>query len=168
MSAWDVYTGGCVSNGVSAQKIVCPGDGCLTSRMSARGKCLPGVFLPRGCLPEELSAWECPPKGLSAWGLSAWGCLPKGVSAKRGVCLGYVYQRGCLAQVLWTERMTHTCENITFLQLPLRVISTLSLKSLARQCVVLVFFCTLICGPYECRVYTDHKSSNRVELFQLN
>ena len=76
VSAWDVYTGGCVSNGVSAQESVCPGDGCLPSRMSARGWCLPGVFLPRGCLQKELSAWECPPKGLSAW-----GCLPKGVSA---------------------------------------------------------------------------------------
>ena len=127
VSAWDVCTGGCLFNGVSAQGSVCPGDGCLPSRMFAQGWCLPGVFLPGGCLLE---------------GVSTTAPMDR-------------------------RNDTH-CENITSLQLPLWVLITQSLKSLARKCVVLVLFCTLICGPYECRVYTDHESSNRLELFQLN
>ena len=71
-------------------------------------------------------------------GVSAKGCLPRGISAQggvwtRGVCLwsgvppgGGCLRRGmCVSQhalrqtppPLWTEFLTHACENITFLQL---------------------------------------------------
>ena len=68
------------------------------------------------------------------WSDRLGGCLPReGVSAWRGVCLGVVLSGGCLPggvclggvhhpppAPIWTEFLTHTCENITFSQLLLR------------------------------------------------
>ena len=55
-------------------------------------------------------------------GVSAQGCLPggvcQGVSAQGGVCPGR-----CTPPP-WTEFLTHTCENITFPQLRLRMVKT--------------------------------------------
>ena len=55
-------------------------------------------------------------------GVCQGGCLP----AKGGVCLpGGVFtcQEGCLEDTpLWTEFLTHACENITFPQLRLRMV----------------------------------------------
>ena len=60
--------------------------------------CLPGGCLPGGCLTRE---------GVSAHG--GGGCLPR---------------EGCLPQCMlgYTKFLTHTCENITFLQLCLRMV----------------------------------------------
>ena len=69
--------------------------GCLASRGAAQGGVWPVGCLPRGCLPR--------------------GCLPGVVSA-----------RGCIPAFLWavislwTEFLSHACENITFSQLLLR------------------------------------------------
>ena len=64
--------------------------GCLSRDGVCLGTCLPGGVC----------------GGMSACGVSAWGmCLPRAVS----VCLpGDVHP-------LWTEFLTHDCENITFL-----------------------------------------------------
>ena len=54
-------------------------------------------------------------------GVSVWGCLPTEVSAQEVVvvcvCLGGVH-----LPPLWTEFLTHACENITFPQLLLRTV----------------------------------------------
>ena len=68
--------------------------------MSAWGVSARGGVCPGGYLSRER---------VSAWEVSAWGCLP----------------RGCTPPPV--DRMTDTCENITFPQLLLRtVISSLS------------------------------------------
>ena len=72
----------------------------------------------------RLMGGGCLPSGVSAWGCLSGGCLPR---RGRGVCPGGV----CLEvsaggegvhPLLWTEFLTHTCENITFPQLRLRTI----------------------------------------------
>ena len=97
---------GCLSRGVSVQGGVCLG-------VSTQGVSAQGV--------------SAQVEGVSAQGR---GCLPRGVSAQRGVvCRGYlpkgsVCPGGCVSQhamgqtpPLWTEFLTHACENITLPQL---------------------------------------------------
>ena len=80
--------------------------------------------IPVGCVPSAAVA--------ISGGVSAWGCLPRGVSARWGVCLGGLSaQRGVsqheLGQTpLPMNRITDACENITFPQLLLRTVITLS------------------------------------------
>ena len=117
------------------------------------GACLGGVCLPEGsCLPRRVSAWGCLPRGCLPGGggclpsgLSAQSrCLPAGVydcvgCLPGGVCLGGVCLRRAVSawggaqppfgsrgrhSSLWTEFLTHACENITFLQLLLRTVMT--------------------------------------------
>ena len=108
---WGVCPGvsvlGCLPRGVSARG-VCPGVGCLPR---GRSVC-PGVSV-QGCLPRGVAALGCLTRG----GVFAQGegCLPRAVFV-RSVCLG-VYT--C---PLWTEFLTHACENITFPQLRLRTV----------------------------------------------
>ena len=81
------------------------GGGCLPSRESAQGGCLPGTSTQGGL-----------PGGVSAQEVSAHGCISPG---------------RCLADVPhptphpppWTEFLTHACENITFPQLRLRTVN---------------------------------------------
>ena len=97
---------------------VCPG-GSAQGGVCAGG-CLPGG----GVCPRGMSAQV----GVSAWGVSAQGgCLPslsRGCLLRQGVCPGGV----CLVcpggrhPSLWTESLTHACENITFPQLRLRTV----------------------------------------------
>ena len=101
------------------------------SSLSAWGLgCLPKGCLPRGCLP----MWRCLPRGESAQGggFCQGGCLPRGclprgfVCLRRclprwGVCLGGL-SGGVHISPLWTEFLTHTCENITFPQLRFRTV----------------------------------------------
>ena len=56
-----------------------------------------------------------PKGGVFLGGICLGGCLPSGVSA----------WRRCLSEgipPLWTEFLTHACENITFLQVLLRMV----------------------------------------------
>ena len=68
--------------------------------------------------------------------LPAWGCLTAGggcLSRGRGRCLprrvstclggGSACPEGCTPPSLWTEFLTHACENITFPQLRLRTVT---------------------------------------------
>ena len=108
------------------------------------GGCLPGRCLSGGVYPGGVCLGMSP-QGVSAQGVSAWGCLPRW-----GVCPGTWLPRGCLLEgsiaactgqggclpqcmlgytPLWTEFLTHTCENITFPQLRLRTV-TISLAPL--------------------------------------
>ena len=102
-----------------------------------------------GCLPRGVSAWGCLPGGVCLWFLPKTGCLPEGnVCLRLGVCLGSVCMRGegCTSPdlevdpprtrgrhhpditPLWSEFLTHACENITFPQLLLRAVKiTISL-----------------------------------------
>ena len=76
------------------------------------------------CCSSNLMGGEgvCP--RVSAWGVSAeGGCLPREV-----ICQGRVSQRWCIQActkantLLWTEFLTHACENITFPQLRLQTV----------------------------------------------
>ena len=103
-----------------------PGEG-----MSA-WRCLPGLCLPggRGCVPARREGvclgYVCLlGGGLSArgegdckWGVCLEGCLPGGGSVCSG---GYTP-----LPPLWTEFLTHACENITFPQLRLRAVINLN------------------------------------------
>ena len=53
-------------------------------------------------------------------------CLPRGVSAQGGVCWGCTPPgpRGRHPLPMWTEFLTHACENITFPQLLLRTVKS--------------------------------------------
>ena len=99
--------------------------GCLPSLsrgVSAQGGCLPGGCLPRGMVSAQgvVSAHRGGGWCLSGGVVSAQGGQ---VSAQRGVCL--VCPGGCLPSLfLWTEFLTHACENITFPQLRLRTVIT--------------------------------------------
>ena len=134
-----VRCSGCLMGGGG----VCLPRGGICLGVSAQGGICLGVCLPRnGGLPREgvcpegsvclgdvcLSAWW----GVSAQGVSAClsgGCLPR-ASAQGGVCPGAVCLEGvCLSAggvytspTLWTEFLTHACENITFPQLLLRTV----------------------------------------------
>ena len=69
-------------------------------------ECIPVGCVPStagGCLPRWVGG--CLPRGISAQGVSAWGCTPL---------------------PLGTEFLTHACENITFPQLLLRTVTSLS------------------------------------------
>ena len=83
------------------------------------------VICERGCLP--------------GGGVYLGGCLPRWDVCRGGVCLVGVYlcvwggggrEGGVSAHVgvhpLWTEFLTHTCENITFPQLLLRTVKIVS------------------------------------------
>ena len=61
------------------------------------------VCLPRGCV--------CP-GGVSAQSVSTRGCLPGGGQRNAGIYTS-----------LWTEYLTHTCENVTFPQLLLWMVT---------------------------------------------
>ena len=78
--------------------------------------------IPVGCVPSAVVAvlgWgvclgrRCLPLGDSAWEVSTWGCLPGGVLH---------LDPEADTSTLWTEFLTHACENITFLQLLLRTV----------------------------------------------
>ena len=92
---WPFWEGGCLPRSVCPEKRLLKSvyGGCPPrGRVSTRRECLPRVFLPRVCMCVYL-------------------CLcVLGVSAKGGV------------HPLWTEFSTHTCENITFPQLLLRMV----------------------------------------------
>ena len=89
--------------------------------MSARGCLLRQGVCPRGVCPGvSPGGGGCLPRGCFDWGvLAGGGCLP----AKEGVHLicpvGGVSGRHT---PIWTEFLTHACENITFLQLRLRMV----------------------------------------------
>ena len=74
----------------------------------------------RGCLPAG---------GLSARGVSAcWGGVSAcwgGVSAGEYLPARVVSGKGVSGSPLWTELLTHACENITFPQLRLRTIKNI-------------------------------------------
>ena len=53
-------------------------------------------------------------EGVHAWGHAQGACIPG------GACLGGVHATHA---PLWTEFLTHTCENITFPQLLLRAVT---------------------------------------------
>ena len=92
-------------------------SGRLRGEVSAPGGvCLEEDCLPRGCLPRWVSAQGrgcLPMVGVSAygWGVCLGRCLPKGVSVLGGVHLPPV---------------TDACENITFLQLLLRMVTIIA------------------------------------------
>ena len=68
-----------------------------------------GVVCPVGCLPRGVCL-----RGVYQGGLHSGGvCIG-------GVCPGDVCPGDVRLPSLWTEFLTHTCENITFLQLRLR------------------------------------------------
>ena len=80
-----------------------------SSHVPGRGVSAQGVCLSRGvcvCLPR---GDVCP------GGVCPGGCLPGGC-----VCLGGCLPGGCTPPPLWTEFLTHACENITFPKLRLR------------------------------------------------
>ena len=74
--------------------------------------------------------------GVSANGVSALGgylpcrCLSGGVVCLVGLSAQGVgvCQDGCVHLPLWTEFLTHACENITFPQLRLRTVITVKIK----------------------------------------
>ena len=76
------------------------GRECLSGGVCLLGGCLPGGVCPGGCLPG--------------------GCLP---ARGRGVCLGAFCPGGVYISPLWTEFLTHACENIAFLQLRLQTVN---------------------------------------------
>ena len=98
------------------EKQVCIPVGCVPS--IAVPVCLGGC-LPRGCLPGG-----CLPTGGVCLGDVCSGGVSSqmGVSA-RGVCVSQHALRQT-PQPLWTEFLTHACENITFPQLRLRTVNT--------------------------------------------
>ena len=89
--------------------------GCLGGGVSDQGVCLRGFWPEGGVCPRGVC-----PGGVSAQGGVCPGgwCLPR-----EGVCLACL-PGGCLPRQtlppLWTEFLTHACENITFPQLLLR------------------------------------------------
>ena len=66
------------------------------------GSCLPRGCLPGGCLPG--------------------GCLPRGRCLPERVCVSQHAMGQTPHRPLWTEFLTHACENITFPQLLLRTV----------------------------------------------
>ena len=71
-----------------------------------------GGYLPRGCLHRGCLPGGCLPEGCLSGGVSSqWGCRPGGLS--KGVCPGV---SGRHHHPLWTEFLTHACENFTFPQ----------------------------------------------------
>ena len=83
--------------------------------------------IPVGCVPSAVVAvlgWgvclgrRCLPLGDSASEVSTWGCLPGGVLH---------LDPEADTSTLWTEFLTHACENITFLQLLLRTVINVNL-----------------------------------------
>ena len=90
----------------SAAVAVSPGDVCL------------GRYLPRGCLPREVSAQG---------GVCLRGAYSKGMSAYMGVSAqgvsawGVSVQGGCTPSPCG---QTDTCKNITFLKLLLRMVTS--------------------------------------------
>ena len=110
------------------------GGGCLASRLSAQGGCLPrgrgyaqGGSAQGGCLPRGRGYAQ----GGSAQGGSAQGgCLPRGRGYAQGggVCPGGlpggVFAWGCLPDPppRPVDKITDACENITFPHLLLRTV----------------------------------------------
>ena len=132
---------------MSAQGCFCLGGICLG------GICL--GYLPRGCLPGVgLSAQGegVYPGGVSAQVVSAqrWGCLSRGVcpgGCLPGWCLLGVYPNMHIGRhppglrgrhPMWTEFLTHTCENITFPQLCLRMVKITNLVNFTSVKKILV------------------------------
>ena len=106
-------------------------------RCSGRRRSLPrgGVCL-GGCLPRGISAQKgCLPGGVCQGG---GGVCPGGVSTQGCVCprdvcpggihIGTVYTPQTQRQPPLVDRMTDTCENITFLQLLLRMVNIFTIK----------------------------------------
>ena len=95
------------------------------------GRCLPrGGVSAWGYLPRGVSVWwvsaqgmsaeggVCP-RRMSAQGVPAWGCLPRHPPGQEADPPG---PRGRHPSPLWTNFLTHACENITFPQLLLRAV----------------------------------------------
>ena len=90
-----------------------------------------GDVWPGGCL-----VWlGCLPRGVSAQGISVWGDVCPGSSVQGGVfhpALGdgvsAPVHAGIHTLPLWTEFLTHACENITFPQLCFGRLKYLSLQ----------------------------------------
>ena len=77
------------------------------SLINPKQECIPG-----GCLPSA---------AVAVGGVGGRGCLP----GDGGVCPGGVFAQvhaGIHITPLWTEFLTHACENITFPQLRLRTV----------------------------------------------
>ena len=115
-----------------------------SSRMrtvSCSGRLMKGVGVSaRGVLPRGVSARGVPrgrgclPRGVC---VLRWGVIPQGV-----VCLGGMSAWGVSACVLgrmytspllWTEFLTHVCENITFPQLRLRTVKIMGFQMMCNQ-----------------------------------
>ena len=112
-----VCGGGCLWRGVSAWGClpkggVCPGGICPRIGVSARG------CLPRGCLPRMVSAW-----GVSKYAHRQTSPWP---------------QRQTPPSLMWTEFLTHTCENVTFPQLCLRTVKITNLVNFTSDKKILV------------------------------
>ena len=90
--------------------------GCLSSAgLAVGGGCLSGRCLPRGCLPGGVCPSAC------------WDSQPPGQT--RGVS---ALVHAGIHTPLWTEFLTHACENITFPQLRLRMVITTRKRSLGQ------------------------------------
>ena len=102
------------------------------STISVQQECIP-----EGCVPSAAVAF-------SGAGCVCLGNVCPGVSAQRGVCLGGVSPWGlCLplgdgrrgiytSPSLWTEFLTHACDNITFPQILFRTVITSNYRQLLR------------------------------------
>ena len=96
--------------------------------------------IPVGCIPS--AHWL----HLVVFG-GGGGCMP-GDRVCLGVCMpggltcrgrGHACQGVCVpcTPILWTEFLTHACENITFPQLMLRAVISVAIKSTIRTCNLL-------------------------------
>ena len=106
-----VFLGGVCPGDVCPKRGVCPGGVVSAWGVSAWGwDVCPGEVSARGCLPEEVSGVRgC----LPIEGVCPGGCLPRGVSAQGGVCPGRCLQGVWQTLPMWTDFLTHNCENIT-------------------------------------------------------
>ena len=106
------WGGGCLPRGVSAQGGVCPGDVYL------------GGYLPKGvCLPRRCTMWPIP----SVTCMLSLLQLRLKSNAAAYIVLVMWPDKECWdtppfpsPPTMWTEFLTHACENITFPQLLLR------------------------------------------------
>ena len=138
------YAGVCFWRGVCSRGWVSGlGGVCVCSQGVCSGGCLLPGFWSGGCLllggvwsggvcSQGSGQGGCAPRGCLVWGVSAPGGLVRGVSAHGGcllldgVCSGgsgpgavsqHALRKTPYSPPLWTEFLTHACENITLAQL---------------------------------------------------